>query len=436
MAAKSLILINKSTFFYYGVTDSGMPYPRYLSTIETLAGILLLIYPSLMFTVKGGMNGAFFLTLLLAIVVGLVPPNGLQKIQWQRQWTAYVMAMFALSMAILINQSVHQDYQPHPYDAASRYFLAIPIFLLLQRLRPRVFIPLQLAFSMAPFVGILMMKDLGGNRYGITTLDLIHYGDFVLLLGVLSLFSLNWFGHDQAWLRILKILGFIAGVGASFMSGSRGGWLAIPVFLAIFLYFKTTPISARQLLVIALSFVFSTILLYIFNSTFYERIYQLHHDITMFLQGNPDTSTGVRWQLYQAAVNIIYEHPLFGVGHYGFAAEMASQVEAGQITPLAAELGRAEVHNDILAKTAAMGIFGFLAILALYLVPFRLFWQASLSTIPAIRRAAILGITFVAGFMVFGLTVELLNLTKAAAFYSFTISVLLAICFNRTLSAK
>lgn len=415
---------------------SGMSYLSYLSAIEVTVGILLLIYPSMMFAVKGGMNGVFFLMLLLVIVVSLVPPNGLSRIQWQRQWTAFVVAMFALSLAMLISQSVHQDYKSHPYDAASRYFLAIPVFLLLQRLRPRVFIPLQLAFPIAPLVGILMMNDLGGNRYGIATLDLIHYGDFVLLLGVLSLFSLNWFGHDKAWLRILKILGFIAGVGASFMSGSRGGWLAIPMFLAIFLYFKTPRVSTRQLLVIASSFVFCIFLLYIFNSTFYVRIYQLHHDITMFIQGNPDTSTGVRWQLYQAALNIIFEHPLFGVGHYGFAAEMAAQVEAGQITPLAAELGRAEVHNDILAKTAAMGVFGLLAMLALYLVPLRLFWQASLSTIPPIRCAAILGITFVAGFMVFGLTVELLNLTKAAAFYGFTVSVLLAICFNRTLSEK
>jgi hypothetical protein len=37
---------------------------------------------------------------------------------------------------------------------------------------------------------------------------------------------------------------------------------------------------------------------------------------------------------------------------------------------------------------------------------------------------------FVSGIFVFGLTVEFLNLTMAAAFYSFTVAALLAACYN------
>lgn len=77
-----------------------------------------------------------------------------------------------------------------------------------------------------------------------------------------------------------------------------------------------------------------------------------------------------------------------------------------------------------------MGVFGLIAILASYFVPFRLFWQATKSTSTQIRRAGILGITFVSGFIIFGLTAETLSLTMATAFYSFTVAVLLAVCFN------
>lgn len=73
-------------------------------------------------------------------------------------------------------------------------------------------------------------------------------------------------------------------------------------------------------------------------------------------------------------------------------------------------------------------MFELVAILAIYFVPFRLFWRATKSAVAAVKCAGILGITFVSGFFVFGLTVEVLNL--ATAFYSFTVAVLLAACYN------
>jgi O-antigen ligase len=127
---------------------------------------------------------------------------------------------------------------------------------------------------------------------------------------------------------------------------------------------------------------------------------------------------------------VFLRHPVFGAGPEGFALETKQMVEAGKLSLEAARLGNAEVHNDILSKTAGMGIFGLFAILAIYLVPFRLFWRATGSSLMQIRRAGILGITFVSGFFVFGLTVEILDLTMATAFYSFTVAVLLAACYN------
>ena len=104
--------------------------------------------------------------------------------------------------------------------------------------------------------------------------------------------------------------------------------------------------------------------------------------------------------------------------------------EAGKLTYLDAVYGRGEVHNDILSKAAGMGVFGLVAILAIYFVPFRLFWRATKSALAQVRSAGFLGLAFVSGFFVFGLTVEILNLTMATAFYGFTVAVLLAACYN------
>jgi hypothetical protein len=52
------------------------------------------------------------------------------------------------------------------------------------------------------------------------------------------------------------------------------------------------------------------------------------------------------------------------------------------------------------------------------------------SSVLQIRKAGLLGLVFVSGFIVFGLTSEALNLTMATAFYALTVAVLLAACLN------
>ena len=405
---------------------------RYLSLIEWMASLLLLAYPTLMLAVKGGMNGAFLLMLMLALAVRIARPAGMDKTVWKSEWTIYGVSMVAMSAAIFISQSYHHDYSAHSYDGASRYWLAIPVFLLLRRLDLRVFTMLQVAFPVAAISGFLLAKSLGegaANRSGIETLDLIHFGDFELILATLSLLGINWIGRDGAALKIIKISGFIAGVAASFSSGSRGGWLAIPVFAAIFIYFNAAK-SLRLVVSIAAIGTLSGLLLYSFNPTLHQRINQLTSEVAALDHGNQDTSTGVRWQLYKAAVEIFSRNPIFGVGPDGFAQEMTPMMEAGKITPAAAQLGRGEVHNDILNKAAGMGLFGLAAIIAVYLVPGWLFWKATKSASAQVKRTGILGIVFVSGFFISGLTVEILNLTMAIAFYSFTVAVLLAVCYN------
>lgn len=387
---------------------------------------ILLLYPTLMLTVRGGMNGVFILTLLMALIAW---PCGRysQGLFTSGDTRRYMWAMFGLTIAIFLSESYWQDFHGRSYDAVARYWLAIPIFFWLSRMVPDVFRALQLSFPVAAIAGFLLTEEMWG-RSGIGTLDLIHFGDMELILGILSLFAIDWFGRDGAMLRTVKIVGFVAGAAASFGSGSRGGWLAIPVFLIIFLHFNWNRLPLKMVAGVIVLAIASMLALYATSDTVNQRVNAMVSDIKDYQLGNRDTSTGIRWQLYEAAIDIFGRHPFVGVGPTGFAREMQPMMEAGKLTLEAAHLGRGEVHNDILAKTAGMGMFGLVAILALYLVPLRMFWQATRSAVREVRRTGILGITFVSGIGVFGLTVEFLNLTMAAAFYAFTVAVLLAAC--------
>jgi len=402
---------------------------NYLRYIETTARILLLVFPVLMLTVLGGMNAVLFASVLIALLVKLHPPRSLVKTEWRSQWWPYVITMFAVTVAILISQTYHQNFGAPHYDGPARYWLAIPVFLLFYRLNLRVFDTLQFAFPIAAITGWFFAEDIGA---GVTLplIDKIRYGDSMLMFSMLSLLSIDWLSRDVLYLRALKWAGFLFGLVATLQSGTRGALLAIPVFVAIYLISRGIRLSMKSILGSLALGILVIAGAYISNSTVQNRMQEMATEVTTFDQGNRDTSTGIRWQLYTAAVEIILEHPVFGVGTGGYALQMAPMVAEGKITPIAAEYGRGEVHNDLLKKTADMGVFGLAALMAVYLVPFWMFQKASKSDSMQIQRAGVMGMLFVSGFMVFGLTAEVLNLTMTISFYSFTIAVLLAYCHN------
>ncbi len=401
----------------------------YLMGIEVITGLLLLSFPVMMLTVKSGMNAVFFMFLLMAILVWLRPPAMIVPANWKSDWTPYLVAMFAMTAAIFISQTYHQNFSVIHYDSPARYWLAIPIFLLLYRLDLRVFWSLQLAFPIAAIVGWVCARDIG-NGVTLPMLDKIRYGDSMLLFSMLSLLSIDWLSKDSLYLRALKWVGFLVGLLATFQSGTRGALLAIPVFVAIYLISRGVRLSLRAALASLILGVMVIVGAYLSNDTVQHRLQNMATEVVTYEQGNRDTSTGIRWQLYLAAIELISERPIFGVGPGGYALQMTSMADAGKITSMAAELGRGEVHNDILKKTADLGVFGFAAIFAVYLVPFWLFRKSSKSDFIRIKRAGLMGMVFVSGFMVFGLTAEVLNLSMTIAFYSFSVAVLLAYCYN------
>jgi len=229
--------------------------------------------------------------------------------------------------------------------------------------------------------------------------------------------------------------GFMAGIFLSLSSGSRGGWIAVPVLCFFWIGLNNYKISLVQWLLAVSLLVLVMIASYFYIDAIHLRVQEIYSDWYAFQHGNKDTSSGIRLQLWQAAVYLFKEQPFFGVGPQGFKEMMLPLSKADMITPLAADLGRGEVHNDLLARAAEQGVLGVASFLSLFLVPFLIFSRANKSTSRIKRKAAILGICLVIGFFVFGLTVEIFSLKMTLTFYSLTLTVLLAMATSRQITS-
>ena len=393
---------------------------------EYLIGAVLLCYPVLLFLIQGGMNGCIFLLTILSLFVLFRKGS---KIKLDRTEWAFAITMSSGLIVILISQVYHQDLNARYFDSASRFLLAVPLLLAFRHISIKTLSLVQYAFPMGAIAAfIVVILNDSTVRYNASTsfINHIHLGDLALMLGILSVFSINWIKTDHLMIKVFKIIGLMAGLTVSIVSSTRGGWIAIPVFVMVFISFRSKKkIISKMALALLLTGAIG-MMGYLFVDPIHQRLWMIYSDFNLFTVGNADTSIGVRLQLWKVALHLIVENPIFGVGADGFGRAMNEVSASGLITPFAADLGKGEVHNEILANTVRFGLLGLLFILAIYSVPFYLFLRAAKVGNHQQTGAAMMGMCVTLGFFVFGLTVETFNLKMTAAFYSLTVAVLLA----------
>jgi len=399
-----------------------------MSITDKLITGLILFYPALLLGIHGGMNAAF---ILMLIVTGIALFQ-LEKPRFhcgtECRW--FSLAMASPVIAIALSQAAHHEFRAADYDWAARFLFSIPIYLSLRSIHLGIKRPLQAGILIGVSTSsiILMLHPYNWDNH-LTTgtfVNLIHFSDLVIMLGFLCLYSIDLTQSEPKPWRIMKLTGFLAAIYMSMQTGERGAWLSIPVLVLIWASAQGGQHVWRRLFIATASLVIAALLIYLTVDKVHDRINMVYQDWLDYGNGHLDTSLGIRLQLWGAAIRLFLEHPLFGVGLQGFAQIMPSLAEQGVITPLAAKLGQGEVHNEILAKCAELGIFGLLSILAVLFVPLGIFLKIIKGSSGFRRQASLMGIAMTVSFFIFGLTVEIFNLKMTAAFYALTLAILMA----------
>ncbi|MEN3293034.1 MAG: O-antigen ligase [Burkholderiales bacterium] len=350
-------------------------------------------------------------------------------LQVARQYWPINLAMAGLVCALFLHSLANGDFVGKTYDMPSRLALFVLIFWSLLLLTSKELRNLQWGLMLGALVGAVVLciaTGAGSDRPAVVFLTpIIPFGNVTFLMGALALFSIGWNNPNEKILIGLKLLAGCAGLYASYLSQTRGAWIAVPVFF-VFAMAVVKSIPTRHK-------VASLMLLAVLLATFYTasdvvqtRIEAAQSDIDQYLDGsNRDTSVGIRFQLWKGSWLLFQEHPFFGVGVEQYRHSLKELAARHVITPEAATYGHA--HNDILFGMSTLGIFGMFAILALYVVPAFYFFRGLRHADAEVRTVASMGLVLVAGFFVFGLTeVMFFHWTANHAFYSMMMAVLFA----------
>lgn len=260
----------------------------------------------------------------------------------------------------------------------------------------------------------------------------IQFGNLALLLG---LWSCVWAQQRSTLIeRLACWIGTILGIAASLASGTRGGWLALPVLLLLAIWLGSsdgTPKRVKEpgqrhhrLLVAVLVTVLTCTAAFTLPETRHRTQLALQ-EWKQSTQPNENSSPiGLRRALWREAWLTGLSAPWIGVGQIGYEQVLREAASRREVPQDVVMLNHA--HNEALDLFAKRGLLGVTMLVLFYGIPGLACWRhlrtaarnskrdhgydgeaaagAASDDSEAARAAALCGLITVLGFMIFGTT--------------------------------
>ncbi|MCS0630684.1 O-antigen ligase family protein [Telluria mixta] len=393
-------------------------------------GALAFLLPFLSLVTSFGVNLASFLFLASALIFFKPSRDALVRHWPQVRWVVLAFLLhflFVLACALLRGERLSVQEKP------LRMLLSVSALVLVVAVRaPRRALwwgASAGAVAALPFIAwqrlVLHIERPGGFINSIT------FGDLAMLLGLLSLAGAIDM-RDRRRDVLLAGAGALAGLAASVLTGTRGGWASL-VLAALVLGRHAGRIDgrrARALLaagVAVLAAAWFTPALGV-----QERFAEGVHEARAWYEGGTVwTNVGTRLELWKGAAMLIREHPVLGMSFDACRLRLAEYAQAGRLDPMVLELPH--LHNDGLQALATGGVIGFVIWAATLYAPLRFFLRrlAQDTEQRGPQFAVALGGVFVVlGYVGFGLTEVIFWSMKGSLFYALMVFLLMGFCLN------
>jgi len=392
-----------------------------------LTSVCVFLFSALALAVTSGYSlGALVLLLASSWLLWKRPRLNLQRRDY------LMLGTLLLYFVIFTANMLYHDDPARELDMPLRALLAMPVLLLLLAYPPRPgawWSGVAMGAIGGAALAFWQLIVLNLERPQAATSNAIHYGNVSMLLGMLSLSGLAWARaqrHRAAWSTLL-LAGALAGIVGSVISGSRSGWLALPVCVCVLSFYYSKGRSIYYLTALISALVAMSVFFYVLpDHPVPQRMKAVLEDVKKFNDNdNARNSIGQRLEMWRNAWALSNEHVLLGMGRAGYLDAKYKLAEEGKMDAYIRDYTNA--HNDYLDALVKRGVIGLMALLALFLVPISLFAQALRNGHANVQPNALAGVVLCTCYMIFGLTTSSLTLNIGIIMLVFPMVILWAL---------
>ncbi|WP_321352845.1 O-antigen ligase family protein [Alcaligenes faecalis] len=344
--------------------------------------------------------------------------------------------VFLFSFFCILTTLWHGSYS-RSFEVPIKFALSIPLFVYFFKFPPKpIAFWCGLSVSVISGFGVAVWKMFQSGEFkafGYT--GAIQFGNISLTIAIFLLAGFFWLCINRSRFRIswliLCALGAIFGLLGSYYSGTRGGWVAIPVFFVIFMLFfiRQNRSYSGYILVLASIAIAGG---FVSNSSIItHRIENVRQDITEYqINGaSSSSSLGARFAIWEASLNILSKQPVLGLGEIQFREKLKEAVEAGELGVVPANL--ANTHNTFLEIWVLYGGISLFALIGFLISNIYYFYVYMRSPDSVISCYGLLGFCLTIGYIIYGQTQIMLIRNNTLVFFLLTLGVILSLIKQR-----
>jgi O-antigen ligase len=188
--------------------------------------------------------------------------------------------------------------------------------------------------------------------------------------------------HRFTWIG----LSILAAGNVLFLVNGRTGMVLLPVLVLMFFYEIYGKRVLKYLMAICIA---GLLIAYNTPSLHQSRIFTIKDEISNSETRGEVTSAGQRVEFYKNTFKLISQHPIFGGGTGSMESEYSKISEAQR----SLQKRVPNPHNQYLLTTQELGIFGLIALLAFWYIPWRMSYQLKSAENAKTLRGLIITIT-------------------------------------------
>jgi len=371
--------------------------------LELIIGLLVFATAAAGGAVESVASTSLGILLIISFVYVRSWPNLWRQLGSEERLVLWGFGLYFLSAVIsYVNVSDDHEYIKH-LGRYLRFFLIVPIYLLLSRSDLKLFKyllagavvsgPLYLSIALVS-IGERPNHPAAGGYHHIT------FGDLAML-GAMFMTTVLVMMKTSKAMKIILMISIVCLLYSSILSTARGAWLAIPFCLLLVLVagVRHGKIKIRTmmfaLLVLGVGVAVSP-----GSHIISSGVNEAADNLDTFQSGEKEnTSVGVRLAMWRIAVDVWQEHPFIGTGPGDFDLEMEARNDRRPHEKLQVN---SSAHNIYFQALATTGTIGFVMLgFALVVLPFWFFYRTYKEKM---NVSAVSGMVVITAFAVFGLT--------------------------------
>jgi len=326
------------------------------------------------------------------------------------------------------------DFDHRMLDKVARFIMIIPIYWIVRSYgisASKILICISASVLTAGFEAFSQFSNGIERVSGASIPNPIPFGNFALLFGVLSVLLIipKNKGEVFGWAKWLGVGAFLAGLFTSIASGSRGGWVAIPLF--IFIYWRVFG-SGNKLFsyMTAITIVVVMPLLAYLVPSISDRlalgVSEAHSVLSRtghWMSGGASDSIGTRLDMWAAGIDAFRSAPLFGLGFTGFNEFLHHRIEMGLTHPDLEIIGFKHLHSEIITTAAKLGLMGLSTLTILWVGGIRWFLRDTVSKDSDGEIFRVMGLITFTAMIVYSMTDSMFGMTLQSMVYTMLLGI-------------